>query len=75
MDRVYADFREPPTGEVRRIPLLETVWKIAGELHRRDLYVVHNLYRGSLPLIYRLAAHQFEDLFEFPDSLSRHFGE
>ena len=27
-DRSYADFRESDTGEVRRIPLLETVWKI-----------------------------------------------
>ena len=62
-------------GEVRRIYLLETVWKVGGGF----LIVCVSCFKRArwdiFALFWLLAILQIEAYWDFPDSLSRHSGE
>ena len=69
------NFREPDTGEVRGIPLLETVWKISWKVLDGPSLVAHEGEMGRLRPFWPLAAPHIGACSDFPNSFSRHLGE
>ena len=70
-----ANFGEPDTGEVRRTPLLETVWKLRMGI---DLGCSEWPKQGEDVLsrsLEPLNKGKQESSSYFPDSLSKHLGE
>src|SRR4028119_1893373 len=63
------NLREHARGEVRRITLLETVWKVCGVLFRQRIRPVYGGKRGRNRSFSAFLEVASSCLWEFPDSL------
>jgi hypothetical protein len=68
-------FIRDPAYELRRNPLLETVWKIAEGVLDRVCSVAQDGEMGLLHPLCPLAEPPTGGFPDFPNSFSRHFGE
>src|SRR5918994_6860884 len=75
VEKLKANFPERRLGEVRRIHLLETVWKIAGRVGSRASRASKTSKRRLFAPWPRLMGPQNGAFPEFPDRLSTHLGE
>jgi hypothetical protein len=69
------DFLELRQDELRRILLLETVWKVGGGFLMACVSSFKRARWDIFALFWLLAILQIEAYWDFPDSLSRQLGE